>query len=92
MAKKIKLNAYVDEELARQFKAISKVYYGRMGMCLSAAMLQFLRSDPQEQAELIKSVFDAELEQEMSTAVEAAKAEQLRRINHRESKGQSKKE
>jgi hypothetical protein len=46
MAKKVKLNAYVDDRLAQQFRQLAKTYYGRIGMCVSAAMLQFIETDP----------------------------------------------
>jgi len=86
MAKKVKLNAFVDEELAKQFKAVARAYYGRMGLCLSAAMLLFIEADPKDQAALLKKILDTELAGEMAAAVDAAKAEQLRRIHSREQK------
>jgi hypothetical protein len=95
MAKKVKFNVFVDEALARQFKVVSRIFYGRSGLCLSAAILQFLKLDPKEQADLIKQVFETEVADEMEAAVQTAKTEQLRRINEREqreSKGKSKKE
>jgi hypothetical protein len=86
MAKKVKFNVFVDEALAKQFKAVAHVFYNRMGLCLSAAMLQFLQLDPKEQAALMKRVFEMDLADETEAAVQAAKAEQLRRINAREQK------
>ncbi len=47
-------------------------------------MLQFLETDPKQQADLLKRVFDAEIAEEMALAIEIAKEEQFRRINSRE--------
>jgi Flp pilus assembly protein TadB len=88
MARKLKLNAYVDESLAKQFKLMSKRFTGRIGMCLSAAMLQFMETDPQEQAALLKRVFDAQIQQDMGSAIKAAKEEQMQRIRARERRKQ----
>ena len=84
MPRKLKLNAYVDEALARQFKDVSKRYTGRIGMCLSAAMLQFLETDPKEQAAFLKRVFDAQIQGDMQEVIQTAKNEQVRRIKARE--------
>lgn len=90
MARKLKLNAYVDESLAQQFKLMSKRFTGRIGMCLSAAMLQFLETDPQKQAVLLKRVFDAQIRDDMRAAIEAAKKEQVERIKAREQRKRKK--
>jgi hypothetical protein len=86
VAKKVKFNVSVDESLAKAFRAASEHYYGRIGMCVSAALLKFVELDPKEQAELLRRVFDIETEAEMEAAVEAAKEEQHRRIIDREKK------
>ena len=47
-------------------------------------MLQFLETDPLEQAALLKRVFDAQIQDDMRAAIEAAKEEQVERIKARE--------
>jgi hypothetical protein len=86
VAQKIKFNVAVDESLATAFRKASDHYYGRIGMCLAAAMLKFIELDPKEQTELLRRVFEIETDAEMATAVESAKEEQHRRISEREKK------
>jgi antitoxin component of RelBE/YafQ-DinJ toxin-antitoxin module len=84
MAKKQNINVYVDRRLAEQFRQAAQGYFGRLGMCFSAAMLMFLEADPRSQGEYLTKVFKAEVEDEVQAIVEAAKAEQHRRIAARE--------
>jgi hypothetical protein len=49
-------------------------------------MLQFLESDPKVQTDLLTRCFQAEIHEAMETLVEEAKAEQVKRIKHREAK------
>ena len=82
------INFSVHRTLAERFRDGAKNYFGKLGLCFSAAMLMFLEADPQTQASYIKKVFDAEVEDEMEATVQAAKEEQLRKIKSREdSKG-----
>src|SRR5205807_2181113 len=84
MARKQNINVYVDRGLAEQFRNAAQGYFGRLGMCFSAAMLMFLEADPRTQGEYLTKVFKAEVEDEVQAIVEAAKAEQARRIAERE--------
>jgi hypothetical protein len=90
MARKQTISFVVHPTLGGQFREMTQNYFGKLGLCFSAAMLQFLETDPRVQAEYIKRVFDAELNEEMQTTIEAAKAEQLKRINAREDGGGAK--
>jgi hypothetical protein len=87
MPRKQAINFSVHPQLATQFREMTKSFYGKLGLCFSAAMLQFLETDPKAQAEFIRRVFEAELNDEVAEAVEAAKAEQTRRIKARDQKG-----
>ena len=78
----------VHQELAERFREATREYYGRLGMCFSAAMLMFLEADPKTQGEFLKRVFDAELNNEVDATIEAAKAEQIKRIKAGEQGGQ----
>ena len=84
MARKQNVNFSVHQDLANQFRDATRQYYGRLSMCFSAAMLMFLESDPKVQAEYLKKVLDGEVKDEVDAAVEAVKAEKVKRINARE--------
>jgi hypothetical protein len=84
MARKQTINFLVHPQLAAQFREMTKAYFGKLGLCFSAAMLQFLETDPRQQAEYIKRVFEAELNDEVDEVVQAARTEQARRIKSRE--------
>lgn len=92
MARKETINVYTDPAIAKQFRLTAEHYGGRVGMCLSAAMLAFLEMDPKRQGELIQRVFQAQLRDEVESLVEAVKAEQARRIEEgeRQERGKSK--
>lgn len=83
---KAKLNVHADVDLMDRFREQAQHYGGRLGLCSSAALLQWVESDPEVQAEYIRRVFDAELRDEMQSLVEAAKREQVARIEQRERK------
>ncbi len=70
---KSKLNAYINTLLADEFRKVAKLSYGQIGLCLSAAMLQFLETAPDDQIEYIKRVFEAEEEGAMEKVIEEAK-------------------
>src|SRR5439155_8628060 len=57
-----------------------------VGNILAAAMLQFIESDPKVQADLLTRCFQAEIHEAMEDLIEQAKAEQVKRIKHREAK------
>jgi hypothetical protein len=76
--------------LADRFREATKEYYGKLGLCFSAGMLMFLESDPATQAKYIKQVFDAEINEEVELLLDAARAEQLKKIKSREDSPKSK--
>lgn len=57
---KTKLNAYINTLLADKFRQVAKLSYGPIGLCLSAAMLQFLETDAEEQRAFVQRVREAE--------------------------------
>ena len=84
--RKSKFNVAVDALIEERFREIAEGYGGQLGRCLAAAMLQFLETDPKVQAELLTRCFQAEIHESMEALIEQAKAEQVKRIKHRESK------
>lgn len=78
------VNFAVQRELADRFREATREYYGKLGLCFSAALLMFLEADPKTQGEFIKRVFDAEVDDEILAVIEQAKAEQLKKIKSRE--------
>ena len=74
-------------EMAEAFRKAASEYYGRLGMCFSAALLMFIEADPKTQGDYLKRVFDAEVNDEVNATVEAAKSEQAKRIKSREQGG-----
>lgn len=70
--------------LADQFREATQEYYGKLGLCFSAGMLMFLESDPATQAQYIRRVFDAELKEEVQLLVDAARAEQVKKVRARD--------
>ncbi|HEV7299601.1 MAG TPA: hypothetical protein VGN72_09575 [Tepidisphaeraceae bacterium] len=85
------VNFAVQRHLADRFRDSTKEYYGKLGLCFSACMLMWLEADPAVQAEYLKRVFGAEIDEEMAAVIEQAKAEQLRRIKTREESPKSRK-
>ena len=70
--------------LADRFSEATSAFYGKVGACFGAAVLMFLEADPKVQAEFVKRVYEAELEDEVEEAVQQAKTEQLKKIKSRE--------
>jgi hypothetical protein len=73
MPAKEKMNVLTDPWIARQFREVAKSYDNRLGMCLSAAMLMFIRADPHSQGDSIRQVFDEEVRAEVDALVQAIK-------------------
>ena len=86
MAAKAKFNVAVDANIEARFRQIAEAYSGQLGRCLAAAMLQFIETDPTVQSELLTRCFQAEIKESMQELVEAAKAEQVKRIKSREAR------
>ena len=84
MARKETINVYTHPLLAKRFREVAKVYDGRLGMCLSAAMLMFLESYPQVQGQYLTRVFEAQVKDEVDEMLALARAEQGRRVAARE--------
>lgn len=83
MPQKQTLTFRVSPILAKRFREATAEYYGKTGLSFSAALLLFLEAEPDVQGQYIKRVFDAEVNQEVEATVEAALAEQRRRIKAR---------
>jgi hypothetical protein len=84
------VNFAVQRALVTRFRDMTKNYFGKLSLCFSAALLMFLEADPQTQAQYIKKVFDAEVNDEMDATLQAAKEEQMRKIRSREEPSKSK--
>ena len=84
MAQKQTVSFRIHPELLQRFQKSADPFQGKLGACFSAACLQWLETDPEAQGELLKRLYEAELRDEVATAVERAKAEQLKRIKSRE--------
>ena len=77
------VNFSVNRLLADRFREATKDYYGKLGLCFSAAMLMFLEADPKVQGQYIKRIFEAEVDDEVESTIESAKEAQLKRIRTR---------
>lgn len=78
------LNVFADEILIKRFREQADHYGKRVGQCLTAAMLQWLETDPKLQGEYLKRIFEAQVNEEVEALVEATKKEQAARIEQRE--------
>jgi hypothetical protein len=90
MPPKRTLSIRIQPRLEERFRQATKDFYGKLGLCFSAAIVMFLEADPVTQGEYIKRVFGAETDAEVEAILEAAKAEQQRRIKAREHGGHGK--
>jgi hypothetical protein len=73
MAEKSKLNVYINTQLADELRKIAGLAYGQIGLSLSAAVLQFLETGPDNQAAYMKKVFEAEKEGKMDALISSAR-------------------
>lgn len=80
----------IHPQLDERFREATAQYYGKVGICFSAAILMFLEADPKTQGDYLKRVFDAEVNDEVEATIDAARGEQARRIKAREQGGQKK--
>lgn len=83
---KIKFNVMVDTAIEKRFREIADTFDGQLGRCLAAAMLGFMELDPKQQADLLTRCFQSEIQCAVEALVDQAKAEQVKRIKHREAK------
>ena len=74
MAEKEKLNVMTDAWIAKQFREAAKSYDNRLGMCLSAAMLMFIKANPRAQGDFIRQVFDEQIREEVNSLLLVIKA------------------
>jgi hypothetical protein len=84
------VNFSVHKDLVERFREATKDYFGKLGLCFSAAMLMFLEADPKTQGEYIKKMFDAEVNDEVDSVISEAKTGQLKKIKAREEGTKSK--
>lgn len=87
MPEKQTLSFRVSPVLAAKFREATAAYYGKTGLAFSAALLMFLEAEPEVQGAFMKRVFDAEVNREVETIVEAALAEQRKRVEARRRTG-----
>ena len=84
MAQKQTVSFRIPPELLEQFQKSAEAFQGKLGACFSAACLQWMETDPEVQASYLTRLYEAELRDEVTVAVDQAKAEQAKRIKHRE--------
>lgn len=84
MPRNVNMNCYVNASLAKQFRDSVRHYDGRIGFCVSAALLMWLESDPKVQGEYLNRVFQLDLGAQVEDMLRAVKEEQVRRIERRE--------
>lgn len=80
---KVKLNVLVDESIADRFREQVAHFDNRIGDCLAAAMLQWLATDPQEQATLLKTLHDAQVDEGAVSLSEEALRRQSKSVRKR---------
>ena len=86
MARKDTINVVTHPVIADAFREAAKSYDGRLGMCLSAAMLMFMQADPESQGDFLKRVFEAQIRDEVDTLLEKIRAEQATKVKARDRK------
>lgn len=84
MAQKRTVSFRLHPLLADRFTQLTSAFYGKVGACFAAAILMFLEADPKAQGEYLKRIYEAEINDEVEDAVDAAKAAQLKKIKSRE--------
>jgi antitoxin component of RelBE/YafQ-DinJ toxin-antitoxin module len=86
MSTKKSVNLAIPEDLLEEFSQVCKKYghAKQKGMVLSAAMLMFLKADPQEQGRCLEEVAVADIARGVKAMIERAKAEQYLRVSTRE--------
>jgi hypothetical protein len=84
MAEKEKLNVMTDAWIAEQFREAAKSYDNRLGMCLSAAMLMFIKANPRTQGDFIRQVFDEQIREEVEALLHAIKLGRESQVKPRE--------
>ena len=87
MPQKSTLSFRVSPQLVTRFREATREYYGKAGVCFSAALLMFMEADPKSQGEFMKRILDAELNEEVEATVAMALERQAKRIRSRKRRG-----
>jgi hypothetical protein len=84
MARKVNINVFTHPSLVKRFREVAKNYNNRVGTCLGAAMVLFLKADPETQGQAIDEVLQAEIRDEVEAMIETIKQEQFARVKSKE--------
>ena len=85
MAKK-KVGIFIHDAVSDALDEASEQFAHKKGLCVSAAILMFLESDPKSQRKYVERVAIAELGGGVPSLLTDAKAEQARRTNQASSR------
>ncbi|HEX7010615.1 MAG TPA: hypothetical protein VF184_11570 [Phycisphaeraceae bacterium] len=85
------MNLAIPEELLAEFNAVCQIYgHGKQkGMVLSAAILMFLRADPQTQGRYLEDVIKADVSAGVARMIERARKEQALLVAAQEAAGRA---
>jgi hypothetical protein len=68
--KRITITVNVNPALAERFREFVDAYNGKMGMCISAAMLCYLRATEKARSELHREIFESQFGDAMEALLE----------------------
>jgi hypothetical protein len=77
MARKKLVSFRLHEDLLDGFLRAAKPFYGKLGLCYSAAILMFLEADPESRGRYVSRVFAAETADEVRETLATMHAEAL---------------
>ncbi len=91
MAKKKTINLTIPEDLLTEFNTVCQQYghAKQKGQVLSAAILMFLRADPEAQGRCLEDIVGADITAGVAKMIDRAKREQGLRIATREATSQA---
>ena len=84
MARRETINVSTHPSIAARFRELAVNYDNRLGMCLTAAMLMFLESDPRDQGDFLRRVFDAQIRNEVEDLLEQIRSGQIAKVKERD--------
>lgn len=84
MPRRANININADPAIIQQFRDMAAKYDNRIGMCLSAAMLMFLEAHPDDQADCLRRIFDAELRGRVNALLDEIRNTQSQRVRQRD--------
>lgn len=84
MTKNENVNLYVHRQIAKAFREAAEHYGKGIGVAATAALMQFLESDPRVQAEYIARALQLDLTEKVEDSLRCIRAEQARRIAERD--------